>query len=91
MLSFCEILIFLFGIALALEHHPQLVLMEELKGRNVARSLNINISGSVGILIQAKQQNKIAAVRPFLEQMLPQGVYYSSMFVRAVLEQMGEE
>ena len=77
-------------IALALEHQPQLVLIDELKGRNVARSLNINISGSVGILIHAKRQNKIVAVRPFLEQMLQQRNYYSSTFVRTVLEQMRE-
>ena len=77
-------------IALALEHQPQLVLIDELTGRNVARSLNINVSGSVGILIEAKQQNKIAAVRPLLEQMLQQGIYFSSAFVRAVLEQVGE-
>lgn len=72
-------------IALALELHPQLVLIDELTGRNVARSLNLNISGSVGILIQAKQQNKIVAVRPLLEHMLQQGIYFSSAFVRAVL------
>jgi len=77
-------------IALALERQPQLVLIDELTGRKVAESLNLNVSGSVGILIRAKQMNEIPAVKPFLTEMKKQGIYFSQRFIDVVLHQLGE-
>lgn len=42
-------------IALALERQATLVLIDELTGRKVAESSQLKVSGSVGLLIQAKQ------------------------------------
>ena len=42
-------------IALALERNADLVLMDELTGRKVAESLQLKVTGSVGLLIKAKQ------------------------------------
>ena len=77
-------------IALALERQARLVLIDELTGRKVAESLNLNVSGSVGILIRAKQMSEIPAVKPFLKEMKKQGVYFSQRFIDAVLYQLGE-
>ena len=77
-------------IALALEQHAQLVLLDELTGRKVAESLQLPVIGSVGILIRAKQMQLIPAVRPLLEQMVQRGVRYSQRFVTSILRQIGE-
>jgi predicted nucleic acid-binding protein len=77
-------------IALALEQHAQLVLLDELTGRKVAESLQLPVVGSVGILIRAKQMQLIPAVRPLLEQMIQRGVRYSQRFVTSILRQIGE-
>lgn len=77
-------------ITLALEEKAKLVLIDELTGRKVAESLNLNVSGSVGILIKAKQLGEIEAVKPFLDAMLKQGIYFSQRFIDAVLQLMGE-
>ncbi|MEQ8464069.1 DUF3368 domain-containing protein [Coleofasciculus sp. E1-EBD-02] len=77
-------------ITLALEKKANLVLIDELTGRKVAESLNLNVSGSVGILIKAKQLGEIEAVKPFLDAMLKQGIYFSQRFIDAVLQLMGE-
>lgn len=77
-------------IALALEQHAQLVLLDELTGRKVAESLQLPVVGSVGILIRAKQMQLIPAVRPLLEQMVQRGVRYSQRFVTSILRQIGE-
>jgi len=77
-------------IALALERQARLVLIDELTGRKVAESLNLNVSGSVGILIRAKQMGEIPAIKPFLKEMKKQGVYFSQRFIDAVLYQLGE-
>ncbi len=77
-------------IALALEQHAHLVLLDELTGRKVAESLQLSVLGSVGILIRAKQMNLIPAVRPLLEKMVRRGVRYSQRFITSILRQIWE-
>lgn len=78
-------------IALALERKASLVLIDELTGRKVAKSLQLNVSGSVGLLIKAKQTGKIEAVRPLLQAMQKAGIHYSQRFIDAVLKHVGED
>lgn len=77
-------------VALALERQARLVLIDELSGRKVAESLNLNVSGSVGILIRAKQMGEIPSVKPLLDEMKKQGIYFSQRFIDAVLRKVGE-
>ncbi|ACF44973.1 DUF3368 domain-containing protein [Pelodictyon phaeoclathratiforme] len=77
-------------IALALERAAGLVLIDELTGRKVAESLHLTVSGSVGILIQAKQMGEISAVKPLLDEMMQRGIRYSPRFVTAILQRIGE-
>lgn len=77
-------------IALALERKTRLVLIDELTGRKVAESLNLNVCGSVGLLIQAKQLGEITAVGPILNEMKRQGIYFGQRFIEAVLRTVGE-
>jgi predicted nucleic acid-binding protein len=77
-------------IALALELRPKLVLMDELTGRKVAESLDLKVCGSVGLLIKAKQMGEIPAVKPLLDEMKRQGIYYGQRFIDAVLRTVNE-
>jgi hypothetical protein len=77
-------------IALALEREAGLVLIDELTGRKVAESLHLTVSGSVGILIRAKQMGEISAVKPLLDEMMQRGIRYSPRFVTAILQRIGE-
>ena len=77
-------------ITLALEQNADLVLIDELTGRKVAQSLRLQVVGSVGILIRAKQIGLIPAVRPILEEMIQRSIRYSQRFVDSILREVGE-
>ena len=77
-------------IALGLEQQARLVLIDELIGRKVTESLGLRLTGSVGILIRAKQLGEITAIKPFLDHMVREGIYFSQRFLNAVLLQVGE-
>ncbi len=77
-------------IALALEVQASLVIMDELTGRKVAESLDIKVTGSIGVLMRAKQLGYISAIRPYTQQMKQAGIYFSDRFIQAVLQQVNE-
>jgi predicted nucleic acid-binding protein len=77
-------------IALAEQLGAEEVLLDERAARAVALARGLNVIGSVGLLIRAKQRGLIEAVRPFLDQMQAQGMRYSRRFIEEVLRQLGE-
>jgi predicted nucleic acid-binding protein len=78
-------------ITLGMEQNARLLLIDELTGRKVAQSLGLTVSGSVGVLVRARQLGEITAVRPFLEAMTQQGIRYSPRFIAHVLQSLGEQ
>lgn len=57
------------AIALASECKADLLIIDELKGRNYAKKLNINVIGLIGILIQAKELAIIHSVKDVLNEL----------------------
>lgn len=55
------------AIALAVELHADAVLMDESEGRAVAQSHGLRTIGILGILIQARHNGHLPAIRPVLE------------------------
>jgi len=56
------------AIALALELQA-IVLMDESFGREVAGRLGLTVTGTLGVLLLAKQFQKITAVRPLVDRL----------------------
>jgi predicted nucleic acid-binding protein len=55
------------ALALALEITAELVLIDELRGRAVARTLGLNAIGTLGVIIEAKRQKLLSSVRAELK------------------------
>lgn len=64
--------------------------MDELPGRRAAISLGLRVTGTLGVLLQAKESHLIPAIRPLIEQLQVSGFYADEDLVLRVLESAGE-
>lgn len=64
------------SIALALELKAERVLIDERRGRQVAKRLNLRCTGILGVLIEAKAQGLIAEVKPSLDTLMSQAGFW---------------
>ncbi len=78
-------------IALALEKSAALVLMDEVKGRRVARDIyGLAVIGTGRVLVEAKQASLINKVSPLIQQMRANGYWMADRIVTEILRQAGE-
>lgn len=77
-------------IALALENPGSLVIIDDQLGRRIAGMSRLNITGTLGIIIKAKQLGYISAVKPVIEELRHAGLWLAHELVSAVLSQADE-
>jgi predicted nucleic acid-binding protein len=78
-------------ITLALEKSAALVLMDEVKGRRVARDIyGLAVVGTGRLLVEARKASLISEVRPWIEQMRKNGYWVSDKIAAEILRQAGE-
>ncbi|MEH2119583.1 DUF3368 domain-containing protein [Nostoc sp.] len=79
------------AIALALEMKADQVLIDERRGRMVAARLNLGYTGILGILVEAKSQRLISAVKPLLNALINQaGFWVAEPLYKTVLQLVDE-
>lgn len=79
------------AIALALETPGASLLIDEARGRRVARQLGLTVVGTVGVLLEAKRQHHLDAVRPVLDALVEEHDFrLSAKLYRDVLRVAGE-
>jgi predicted nucleic acid-binding protein len=72
-------------LALAQELNASLVILDERMGRRYARRLGIRLTGTLGVLLRAKQQQLIPAVGPLIRGMQEAGIRFGGPLVDQVL------
>ncbi len=77
-------------IALAEEREARLVIIDERKARRYAQRLGLPITGTVGLLLLAKEKGCILSVAPLLNELQKNGLYLSSSLVTKALQLAGE-
>jgi predicted nucleic acid-binding protein len=79
------------SIALALESRNAVLIIDEIKGRKIAGSLNIEIIGTIGILLQANKIGLLKDVLSVILKMVNNGFRLSDKIVAALLEKYDNE
>jgi len=78
------------AIALALEKGSLLVI-DDLKGRKLARRLGLRIIGTLGLLKTLKLKGLIREVKPAIERLKEKGFYINNNLVDSLLRDLGEK
>lgn len=79
------------AIALALEMKTTPLLMDEKEGRRMARQLGISLTGVLGILLRAKEQGEIIAVKPEIDALRSKARFFiAPALENTILQHAGE-
>lgn len=72
-------------IILANEKKADLVIIDENLGRFHARNSNLKITGTLGILLKAKNDGLIETIKPLLNELKNKGIWLSEQLIEKVL------
>lgn len=75
---------------LAQEQKADLVIIDDNAAKKTAKYLGLTVTGSLGVLLKAKQAGLIERVRPLLSEMKKNGFYIDSKLEEMVLRYAGE-
>ena len=77
------------SIALALEIPNSMLIIDEIKGRNIAKSVNIEIIGTIGILLLASNKGLINDVISVILKLTNNGFRLSDKLLDKIIEKYG--
>lgn len=75
---------------MAQKHQADWVLIDEKIGRNMAEYLGLRVTGTLGVLLKAKQQGLISSFQECVTAMQNHGIYYHPDLIKKLLTQIGE-
>jgi len=78
------------AIALAAEHENSLLIIDEIKGRKAAKEMGISVTGSLGVLVAAKNKGYIQTVKPLIEKIQNTNFRISKELIERVLHKVNE-
>ncbi|MBW6534920.1 MAG: DUF3368 domain-containing protein [Mariniphaga sp.] len=79
------------AIILAKELNADLLILDEKLGRDYAKKLNIKITGTLGVLLKAKEMGLIDSVRELLNVLVDKGVWLNPKLIEKVIKLAGEQ
>lgn len=78
------------SISLAAEHENSLLIIDEIKGRKIARKMGIPITGTLGVLVAAKRKGHIKALKPLISKIQQTNFRISEKLIKKILEKVDE-
>jgi uncharacterized protein len=77
-------------IGLGIENPGSRLILDDQLGRQIARFHRLTFTGTLGVLIKAKQLGHIPTIRPLIEQLQRSGMWLSESVIADVLKLAGE-
>jgi uncharacterized protein len=78
------------AIVLADSNKAGLLIIDEKKGRHIARDMGLPITGTLGILVEAKNHNYIDKLKPSLDKMMKTNIRISETLYNQIITSAGE-
>ncbi len=78
------------AIALALENPGSRIILDENKGRSVAKRLGLKVTGTLGIIIKAKELGLIKSGKEILYKLEKHGFWLSEPLKKQIIERLQE-
>lgn len=78
------------AIALSIELKSDVLIIDEVAGRSIAKKLGRNIIGMVGVLLDAKNKGHIQSVKPYLDKLRTTGFRLSEDIYQLALKMSHE-
>lgn len=78
------------AIAFAIEQEDCLLIIDDLKGRKYAEQLGIKITGTLGLIVDAKLSGYITSVRPILDKIKRTDFRLTEHLEKKMLEKANE-
>jgi len=72
-------------LVLANEIKADIVIIDEKLGREYAAHFNLNITGTIGILLKAKKLKLIKEIKPVLSEMTEKGIWLNNSLIEKIL------
>lgn len=80
------------AIALAVEINADLILLDDKLARTVASNFELNILGTIGILIRARKKGLLHQLRPEINNLLVHAKFrLSENLIKKALQEVGED
>jgi predicted nucleic acid-binding protein len=79
------------AIALAAEIDDAILIMDDADGRRVARALGLQVTGVLGVLVEAKERGFVALVKPILDALGEAGFWLGEPLRRTILDAVREQ
>lgn len=74
------------AIKYCLKKKESLLIIDDNKGRKLARKLGIKVTGTLGVLAKAKRQGKLGSVKPSLELLKKHGFRFDQKLEALILQ-----
>jgi predicted nucleic acid-binding protein len=78
------------ALALAKEITDCILILDDLKARKIANDLHLDYTGTLGVLVKAKQKGLLLQVGPLVTQLKEVGLRFSEEVEKDILRQTGE-
>jgi predicted nucleic acid-binding protein len=78
------------AIALAIDLGADLVILDDQQGRLVSRDKGLSVTGTVGVIVEAKERGFIPSLRPEMDRLIEAGMWINEVFYHRILKEYGE-